>query len=311
MNEKFVFHCDIKDSNVLIDDSSGDLKARLIDWGLSTEYTPFKDEPFPKSWRNRPLQFNVPFSVIIFSDSFVEKYTKFIKDNGIVKDGKNPEEIELKPFVTDFIVFWMKERGAGHYRFINDIIFTLFSNDLTSIDEADKPKVIETQYTMDYLVDYIVNVLVHFTKFRADGTLNLREYLDNIFIQIVDIWGLISVYYPFLEMLSNNYKTLQPPELKIFNKIKIIFIKYLYNPRHEPINLNLLYTDLKVLGNLIYQADKGRKKTTSTSSKTASSRASGIRKTRKNIHIRGKTSVKFVRKPKVKRFKNPIYLSLK
>jgi serine/threonine protein kinase len=308
MNKKFVFHCDIKDSNVLIDDSSGDLKARLIDWGLSTEYTPFKDEPFPKSWRNRPLQFNVPFSVIIFSDSFVEKYTKFIKDNGIVK---NPEEIELKPFVTEFIVFWMKERGAGHYRFINDIIFTLFSNDLTSIDEADKPKVIETQYTMDYLVDYIVNVLVHFTKFRADGTLNLREYLDNIFIQIVDIWGLISVYYPFLEMLSNNYNTLQPPELKIFNKIKIIFIKYLYNPRHEPINLNLLYNDLKVLGNLIYQADKGRKKTTSTSSKLSSSRASGIRKTRKNKHINSKTSFKFVRKPKVKRFKNPIYLSLK
>ena len=102
MNEKFVFHCDIKDSNVLIDDSSGDLKARLIDWGLSTEYTPFKDEPFPKSWRNRPLQFNVPFSVIIFSDSFVEKYTKFIKDNGIVK---NPEEIELKPFVFPFLCF--------------------------------------------------------------------------------------------------------------------------------------------------------------------------------------------------------------
>ena len=220
-------------------------------------------------------------------------------------------EIELKPFVTEFIVFWMKERGAGHYRFINDIIFTLFSNDLTSIDEADKPKVIETQYTKDYLVDYIVNVLVHFTKFRADGTLDLREYLDNVFIQIVDIWGLISVYYPFIEMLSNNYKTLQPPELKIFNKIKIIFIKYLYNPRHEPINLNLLYNDLKVLGNLIYQADKGRKKTTSTSSKTASSRASGIKKTRKNVHIKGKTSVKFVRKPKVKRFKNPIYLSLK
>jgi serine/threonine protein kinase len=308
MNKEFIFHCDIKDSNVLIDDNSIHLKARLIDWGLSTEYTPFKDESFPKSWRNRPLQFNVPFSVIIFSDSFVEKYTKFIKDNDIVKD---PEEIVLKSFVTEFIVFWMKERGAGHYRFINDIIFTLFSNDLTSIDEADKPKVIETQYTMDYLVDYIVDVLVHFTKFRADGTLDLREYLDNVFIQIVDIWGLISVYYPFIEMLSNNYKTLQPPELKIFNKIKIIFIKYLYNPRHEPINLNLLYNDLKVLGNLIYQADKGRKKTTSTSSKTASSRASGIKKTRKNVHIKGKTSVKFVRKPKVKRFKNPIYLSLK
>jgi hypothetical protein len=179
MNKEFIFHCDIKDSNILIDDKERTLKARLIDWGLSTEYMPFRDEPFPKSWRNRPFQFNVPFSVIIFSDAFVEKYTKFIKDGGNVKNKEKPEEIELKPFVIDFINFWMKERGAGHYKFINEIIFTLFSNSLTSVDEADKPKVIETQYTMDYLINYIVDVLVHFTKFRTDGTLNLRDYLDT------------------------------------------------------------------------------------------------------------------------------------
>ena len=309
MNEKFVFHCDIKDSNVLIDDSTSDLKGRLIDWGLSTEYTPFKDEPFPKSWRNRPLQFNVPFSVIIFSDAFVEKYTKFIKD------GKKPEEIELKPFVQDFIISWMKERGAGHYKFINEIIFMLFNNDVTSVNDSEKPNHIETQYTMTYIVDYIVDVLVHFTKFRSDGTLNLREYLDNVFIQIVDIWGLICVYYPFLELLSNSYKTLTKVELKIFNQIRFIFVEYLYNPRHEPIDLNILYSDLKDLGKLIYIKYKGGKKPTITSSKkstsTKSNKASGIRKTRKNRINERKTSINFARRQKVKRFKNPIFLSLK
>jgi len=315
MNKEFIYHCDIKDSNILIDNSETILKARLIDWGLSTEYIPFNDDPFPKSWRNRPFQFNVPFSVIIFSDSFVEKYSKFIKDSDFFKDGKKPEEIELKPFVIDFINFWMKERGAGHYRFINDIMFSLFSNNLTTTDETDKPKIIETQYTMDYLVNYIVVVLVHFTKIRSDGTLNLRDYLDTVFIQIVDIWGLISTYYPFIQMLSDNYKTLQPTEMKIFNKLKIIFIKYLYNPRYEPINLNLLNNDLKVLGNLLYQAFKGKKKTTSVTSSSTSpksrGRASGIKKTRKNKYIKVKTSLKFVRKTKQKRFKNPIFLSLK
>ena len=38
MNEKHIYHCDIKDSNILVDDSSSKLKTRLIDWGLSTEY---------------------------------------------------------------------------------------------------------------------------------------------------------------------------------------------------------------------------------------------------------------------------------
>ena len=310
MNNEFMYHCDIKDSNILIDDSGSELKARLIDWGLSTEYTPFKDEPFPKSWRNRPFQFNVPFSVIIFSDSFVEKYTKFINDGGYSK----PTEIELKPFVIDFINSWMKERGAGHYKFINEIMFTLFSNDLTSVDEADKPNVIETQYTMDYLVNYIVDVLVHFTKFREDGTLNLRDYLDTVFIQIVDIWGFISTYYPYIELLSNNHKTLTKGEQKIFNQLQFIFVEYLYNPRHDPIDMNMLFSDLKDLGNLIHIKLTGKKKTTSTSSKNPSTRsskdrASGI-KTRKNVNER-KTSIKFIRGPKQKRFKKPFFLSLK
>jgi hypothetical protein len=305
MNKEFIFHCDIKDSNVLIDDTSSELKARLIDWGLSTEYIPFRDEPFPKSWRNRPLQYNVPFSVIIFSDAFVEKYTKFIKDGG------QPNEIELKPFVLDYLNFWMKERGAGHYKFINEIMFNLFSNTLTSVDEADKPAVIETQITMDYIVNYIVDILENFTKFRSDGTLNLRDYLDTVFIQIVDIWGFISTYYPIVELLANNYATLTKGELKIFNQLQFIFVEYLYNPRHEPIDLNMLYSDLKDLGNLIHIKIKGKKKTTTTTS-SVRDRASGI-KTRKIRQKANelKTSVKFIKKPKQKRFKNPFFLSLK
>ena len=75
MNENFVFHSDIKDSNVLVKEEDGNLLTRLIDWGLSTEYEPFKDNEIPSSWRDRPFQFNTPFSVIIFSDFFIEKYT--------------------------------------------------------------------------------------------------------------------------------------------------------------------------------------------------------------------------------------------
>jgi len=332
MNNKNVYHCDIKDSNVLLEESSGNLKARLIDWGLSTEYVPFENNPFPKTWRNRPFQFNVPFSVVIFSDSFVEKYTKYLKDGGL------PEETQLKPFVIDYINFWMKERGAGHYKFINEIMFTLFSNSLTSISEGSKPQVIETQITMDYIVNYIVDVLVHFTRFRDDGSLNLREYLDTIFIQIVDVWGFISAYYPIIELLAGNYSKLTKQELKIFNQLQFIFVEYLYNPRHEPIDMAMLYSDFKDLGNLIYIKMNGKKKTTSlsessksqssksSSSKSSSSKslssstkalstkkdkASGINnnKTRKNR--REGTNISFKRKPPPKRFKNPIFLSIK
>lgn len=309
MNRKNVYHCDIKDSNILIDSSTANLKARLIDWGLSTEYTPFENESFPKTWRNRPFQFNVPFSVIIFSDSFVEKYTKYLKDGG------KPEETELKPFVIDFINFWMKERGAGHYRFINDIMFSLFSNSLTSISEDSKPKVIETQITMDYIVNYIVDVLVNYTKFKSNGSLNLREYLDNVFTQIVDIWGFITTYYPIIEVLSNSYSSLTKNELKIFNQIQFIFVEYLFNPRHEPIDMDVLYADLKDLGHLFNIKLHGKKKSSSVSSTKSVDQNLGLglhKKTRKqNKKFGEKSSVSFNRKPKQKRFKNPIFLSLK
>jgi hypothetical protein len=311
MNEKNVYHADIKDSNVLVDDRFK-LKTQLIDWGLSTQYVPFENNPFPKTWRNRPFQFNVPFSVIIFSDSFVEKYTKFIKDGG------KPNEVELKPFVIDFINYWMKERGAGHYKFINEIMHELYSNELSSVSQNDMPKVIETQITMIFIVNYIVNVLVYFTKFRKDGSLNLRHYFDNVFIKIVDIWGFISVYYPVIELLSNNYSLLNENELKIFDKLKLIFVNYLYSPRHEPINMNSLYSELKDLGNLIYTILKLKNKTNSntnnnnySSLRITNNIKNKTKKFRKSLKNTSKTKVSFKRKERVKRFKNPILLNLK
>lgn len=310
MNKRNVYHCDIKDSNVLVDETKDKIKTRLIDWGLSTEYIPFKQDPFPKSWRNRPLQFNVPFSVIIFSDSFVEKYTKFTQD-GIVID-----EIHLKPFVINYINSWMKERGPGHYKFINEIMFTLFSNDLTTIKQELKPTIIETQITMNYIVNYIVDVLVHFTKFREDGKLDLREYLDNVFIQIVDIWGFITIYYPIIEILSNNYTSLTKNELNIFNQLQFIFVEYLYKPRHETIDLNMLYSDLKQVTNLLYFTLKykvNKKKSTSTLKKTVYSNDdydSIYIKTKKNTKKNyGRTKISFKRRPKKRRFKKPIFIS--
>ena len=346
MNKKNVYHSDIKDSNVLVDDISRtkkiettkvetenfktenfktenfkteNFKTRLIDWGLANQYKPFKNEPFPRSWRNRPFQFNVPFSVIIFSDSFIEKYTEYIKNGGVT------DYTHLRPFVIDYINFWFKKRGAGHYKFINEIMYTFFSKNLKTVASESKPVVIETQVTMEFIVNYIVDVLVHFTKFREDGNLNLREYLDNVFIQIVDIWGFICVYYPIAELLYNNYDNLSVSELKIFNKIKYIFVTYLFNPRHEPIDLNLLYSDLNDLGNLINNKLRekrvNRVKNTKMSLKMSSKAAGVHNKTRKNKtnNTRKNTtnnttngkSFSFKRRPKRRKFRNPIFLSVK
>ena len=318
MNQKNIYHCDIKDANILVDTTStnNELKTRLIDWGLSCEYIPFKNNTFPSTWRNRPLQYNSPFSVILFTDTFVEKYAKFLKDNGIVndkdKDKDKVNEASLKPFVLDYVNFWMKERGAGHYKYINEVMFMLFANSLKTIPEKDKPRVIETQYTMKIIVDYIVDVLLHYTKFKSDGSLDLRQYLDNVFIEIVDIYGFIITYVPVVELLSNSYNTLTKLELKIFNQLQFIFVEYLYNPRHEPIDMDTLFSQFTILGELLRIKLKG-KGVTPNSNNTKRRMVKGFnKKTRKNnLTNDKKTRVSFRRGPKKRRFKKPHYLSLK
>jgi serine/threonine protein kinase len=295
MNKKHIYHSDIKDSNVLIDNDDATIKARLIDWGLTVEYNPDTKETFPKNWRNRPLQFNVPFSVIIFTDLFYEKYSYYLKNGGRV------EEASLKPFIIDYFYEWTKERGAGHYKFINEIMYMLYNVEIKSITETSKPNLIETEITMPFIVNSLVDVLLHYTKFKEDGSLNLREYLNKVYIKNVDIWGFITVYYPFLEMFSNNYRSLNEDELKIFKQIKFIFNKYLYMPSHEPINTEHLLNDLKILGKLIYIVAHNKKKY------QPNSLAKGIKKTKTR---KIKSSPIFNRKKLVKKFKNPFLLSL-
>ena len=101
-----------------------------------------------------------------------------------------------------------------------------------------------------YIINYIIEVLVHFTRFRSDETLNLRIYLDDVFIKIVDIWGFISVYVPLLDFLYENYDQLSDNQLEMFELIKDIFIKYLYSPRSIPIEHTELTNDLQKLSKL-------------------------------------------------------------
>lgn len=308
MNKEYIYHCDIKDSNILVDASTENIKSRLIDWGLSTEYIPFKNNKFPKSWRNRPLQFNVPFSVIIFTDAFVEKYTAFIEEGG------NPDETSLKPFVISYIHFWIQKRGAGHYKLINEIMYILFNNKLTTMDDENKKIIIENDFTLTYITDYIVEILIHFTKFRPDGSLNLREYLDNVFINNVDIWGFCMSYFPLLEVLNNNYNKLKPSEVEMFEIIKVIFIQ-IFVTRIEIINVDEIVKQLNNLGKVI------ETNMNNTQNKISSS-ASVIKMNSKRRIIKGITgkthipktsrvSFKRLSKSKTRRFKKLLMISAK
>jgi len=268
MNKKNVYHSDIKGSNILIDRHSkkNSMIVRLIDWSLTTEYIPFKNNKFPYNWKNRPLQFNVPFSILLFTDLFVEKYTTFLG-----KNNRETSRSSLSEFIKQYLTEWFKERGLGHLKYINKIMYTLFYYDLdiddiskdtitkttsysdtaTSSENEQMKKYIEKTYTFPFIINYLVEILIHFTKFKSDGSLNLRFYLDNVFIKIIDIWGFIISYFPFYELLFENYHNLTKEQRVIFEKIKTIFLKYLYEPRIKPIEIKDLEHELKEINDFM------------------------------------------------------------
>jgi hypothetical protein len=242
MNKKNIYHCDIKDSNILVEKKQNSLKTRLIDWGLATVYIPFHNNPFPNTWINRPLQYNVPFSVIIFTDVFIEKYTKY------TNDGLNKKEEEgLSAFVSDYLDYWIDERGMGHLKLMDQIIHILLDQ------EKERKETSISQITMDYITKYIVNILIHFTIFRENGTwsLNMREYLDHVFIDNVDVWGFVSTYLAFLESLHENRDELENSLIECFHIICNLFM-FIYSPTHShiPIDKKVIFNYLNDLSDL-------------------------------------------------------------
>lgn len=274
MNKENVYHTDIKESNVLI---SKDDKLRLIDWGVSVLYIPNTNAKFPSRWKNRSVHFNNPFSLIMFTDDFAEMYSAYL-NNKKIKDKK--DEKKLREFVKIYFDYWIKLKGPGHLKYINKIFLQLFIND-TRKTPTDKYtlkdlKFIESKYTVNYIIDYIVKILVKFTHFDEANPINLRNYLDTVFVEILDIWGFIVCYFPMLEILFENYKKLSETEMKIFTILKHIILKYLYEPRIEPINIDELVSDLKGINDLFGKTNIDFSEQIKTFKNTTSKRESNV-----------------------------------
>jgi serine/threonine protein kinase len=229
MNKLNIYHSDIKDSNVLISRKKDhSLQAKLIDWGLAVIYNPKKDEDLPENWKNRPLQFNVPFSIIIFSNKFEEKYSNFLnKSNGKITRAK------LMPFVLNYITEWNEIRGLGHFKYITHIFFMFFEKNHPQ--EKNNNIFFEKTYTLPYITNYIVKILLAF---------NPKEYLNTIFVKNVDVWGLMMTYYPIMEIIYDNYKTSTKNDIKIFNFIKSLYLNVLYKNGDKVITVSKVLKEM-------------------------------------------------------------------
>lgn len=207
MNERHVYHADVKEANMVVD--LQDKHIRLIDWGLSA-YTTGKS--IPNIMQNKPLQYNLPFSMILFNKTFKTMYSAFLKTQ---TDRLNAEE--LNTFVKVYVEAWIKKRGDGHIKTI-----TLIWKGLTG-----KQDIINS-----IIVPYLSAVLFEYTR---EGQFDQTGYFNQIFLKLIDLWGFVMSYSTFLEIGYTN------------ENINNLIINYLYRTPTKPIDIDNLVNDLQDL----------------------------------------------------------------
>ena len=241
MNQSNIFHCDIKPANVLINMNETHFTPRLIDWGLSVKI--LNENTIPKKLYRRPLQYNVPFSSILFNNELNDRYKSFLEVN------KEPNDYQIREFVTNYIFIWMDIRGPGHIESINEIIEVLTVRELSDIkDTKIKKSVVEYNFTYYYIIEYLSKIL---KKYTQNGKLELSTYFYTVFLKNIDIWGFVTIHIALLEYLQKNVKELNYYQQQFMNKIKYIVIHFLYESSTEPINTHELINELTSLNTII------------------------------------------------------------
>ena len=234
MNNLGLFHNDLKGENILYKDGN----SRIIDWGLASIQ---KGKTIPSIITDRVVQYNLPYSNILFNSYFSEWYSNQLQINNIYKN--NPfimEQLEL--IAINWFELWKKIGGEGHIIYINNyIILPIFASYDVRIKNNDN-------LILLFFSKYIAKILYEFTDFDAFVPIfKEKDYYNNVYKYNCDIWGFIMAYSP---LIRNNYfrnEVKNALSLKYIKNISNLLLKYCFNTYYSnrKININELVNDLE------------------------------------------------------------------
>jgi len=229
LNKKSYLHMDVKGPNILYNvDKTGRTRCKLIDWGLAVDYKKTSIKKTPHIIYNGPLQYNTPFSVILFSDDVNEVIKEFMNNKGFV--ASDIKSIDRASFMHSLAMHLLQESlesiGRGHFSYIISQLKIIFEKG------SDFGEYIIVSY-LATILDKYVNDAVHFEEAR---------YFHEVFSKNVDVWGLIMAYYDAISIPQSHR------DITRMNIIKIIK-KYCYSTTYaaDPIPIEKLVNDLSKL----------------------------------------------------------------
>ena len=255
MNQRGIYHSDLKSNNILANAEDNHLRFRIIDWGLSTIYHPNKlivfdpdDTEFSGNWkyipevyRNRPFQFNVPFSSILFSFFFRRLYDEFLIKNKVLT------RENIRKFLREYLREQVEFRGSGHLSNIKSIFQDMYGTPefISSINSIGKTKLLNGSkydiklHNIRYIFNYLTDILMKYTK---NNNFDVLGYLNEVYIKNIDIWGFIMSFLPLTEQLLEHDVVMKSKNTKFY--VKLIhtsmkeLIRLLLKYSAEPINID-------------------------------------------------------------------------
>lgn len=238
MNNKKIYHFDIKSMNILYKNNS----VKIIDFGeigISTS-----QEIIPNILFNKNIQYNSPFSRILFSDFMNFTISKIFTENKVTSKTNNIKKLKL---IGLAYVEYVKMYGLAHQVFIGDYLFPeifklIPSNLVKKIFRLSSDDLNHEIILSELIINYLLEVINKYFDYKI-MKLDVEKYFVEVYSKNVDIYGLISCYVPFIINKTTNY----PDNLKL--KICNILFKYCYSSKYsiKVIDVDELISDLNKL----------------------------------------------------------------
>jgi len=150
----------------------------------------------------------------------------------------NPEPADIRSFVMNYTLHYIKTKEPKHLIIINNTFEILFKHELINIDHNYSKDIVEFNYTYESIFDYLSKIL---NKYIKNGKFNVMDYFKQVYIKNVDIWGFVSVYNMFIEFIHNANKSKHygKNQLRLIENIREAYLLLLHYA-DEPINVNKL-----------------------------------------------------------------------
>lgn len=238
INQKGLYHFDIKGSNILVQQSSGtssssnnNIQVKLIDWGISEHIKLTEKKALQLiSFNGRPFQFNLPVGSLLLNPQLYP----YLKELIIKNSNKNNRSMCYDLLNKSFE---LNPLSKEHFDYVANNILVGLTDVLTTSEQKKN----YAYYILCNQLELIINKYYNFDNYSFDKT----KYFKEVFSHNCDIYGFLLSFNNLLHFHSHKHFN-SPKENDYINKLKKVISKYCFSNEYviKKIPLTTLINDL-------------------------------------------------------------------